>query len=121
MFAIIINTTFSAIHSWPDCPIKEVSFLRNPHRHVFHVRMKKEVFHNDRDVEFINFKNKVDEFLKRAYHNIDIGSTSCEMLAKELAYGFDCFYVRVMEDNENGAEYTKDVPVIKGGCSCGPK
>lgn len=71
--------------------------------------MKKKVYHDDRDVEFIDFKNKVDKFLNETYHNKNIGSTSCEMLAKWLADKFDCFYVRIMEDNENGAEYFKGV------------
>jgi hypothetical protein len=34
---------------------------------------------------------------------------SCEMLAKEILKEFDCVYVSVFEDNENGAEiYTPD-------------
>jgi hypothetical protein len=105
MFAIIINTQFSAIHCWPSCPIPSVSFLKTPHRHVFHVTMKKEVFHDDRDVEFINFKDQVDVWIKDVWDKQDIGSLSCEMMAKYLADRFDCFYVRVMEDNENGSEY----------------
>ena len=109
MLNIIINTKFSAIHCWPDCPIKEVKFLKTPHRHVFYVRIKKRVYHDDRDVEFIDFKNKVDRFLMDTYHNKDLGSTSCEMLAQWLAEKFDCFYVRIMEDNENGAEYLRKI------------
>jgi len=49
---IIINLEFEATHCWPECPIEEVAFLRSPHRHVFHVQMKRDVAHDDRDVEF---------------------------------------------------------------------
>ncbi|MBM38205.1 MAG: hypothetical protein CMO97_03945, partial [Woeseia sp.] len=31
----------------------DVSFLGYPHRHIFHFRVAIEVFHNDRDIEFI--------------------------------------------------------------------
>jgi hypothetical protein len=34
----------------------DVSFLANPHRHMFHFRVSIDVFHNDRDIEFIQFK-----------------------------------------------------------------
>ena len=34
----------------------DVSFLGYPHRHIFHFRVAIEVFHNDRDIEFIQFK-----------------------------------------------------------------
>lgn len=46
-------------HYWKDCPIEEVSFLRNNHRHMFHIKAYKEVFHDDRDVEFIWLKRKM--------------------------------------------------------------
>lgn len=105
MFAIIINTQFSATHCWPECPIEKVSFLKTPHRHVFHVRMKKKVYHDDRDVEFIHFKNNVEEWINENWDKKDLGTMSCEQMAQELSKRYDCFYVRVMEDNENGAEY----------------
>ena len=31
----------------------DVSFLGYPHRHIFHFRVRIEVFHDDRDIEFI--------------------------------------------------------------------
>ena len=34
----------------------DVSFLGYPYRHIFHFRVWIEVFHNDRDIEFIQFK-----------------------------------------------------------------
>jgi hypothetical protein len=34
----------------------DVSFLASPHRHIFHFRVWIDVFHNDRDIEFIQFK-----------------------------------------------------------------
>ena len=34
----------------------DVSFLGYPHRHIFHFKVAIEVFHDDRDIEFIQFK-----------------------------------------------------------------
>ena len=37
----------------------DVSFLGYPHRHIFHFKVGIEVFHNDRDIEFIHRGNDV--------------------------------------------------------------
>ena len=76
--------------------------------------MKWDVSHNDRDIEFIEMKNRVEYFLRTnftchlyPYKKItmpDFGAHSCESLAELLLKKFDACYVRVMEDNENGAE-----------------
>ena len=34
----------------------DVSFLGYPHRHTFHFKVQIQVTHNDRDIEFIQFK-----------------------------------------------------------------
>lgn len=104
---IVIKTSFEAIHNWPDCPIEEVSFLKHPHRHIFHVKMKWDVSHNDRDIEFIQAKRKVDNFVEWHWAGKNIGAKSCEMLAQTLLDLFNASFVSVFEDNENGAELTK--------------
>jgi hypothetical protein len=43
----------------------DVSFLGYPHRHIFHFRVWIDVWHNDRDVEFIQFKR----WLEALYHS----------------------------------------------------
>ena len=104
---IVIKTQFPATHCWPDCPYPEVSYLRNPHRHLFYVTMKWKVTHDNRDKEFIMMKNKINHFIRESWYNQFIGSTSCEMLARQLANKFDADFVSVFEDNENGAEYAR--------------
>ena len=33
-----VTTTFDALHCWPDIPADHPKqFLKNPHRHLFHV------------------------------------------------------------------------------------
>ena len=81
----------------------DVSFLGYPHRHIFHFRVWIEVFHDDRDIEFIQFKR----WLERLYSGAGANTThstggsekqsttdsevlildykSCEMIADELA------------------------------------
>ena len=61
---IVIKTQFEAIHQWKDCPIKEVEYLKYPHRHMFHVTMKWRVMHNDREKEFIQMKHTTEKFVR---------------------------------------------------------
>jgi len=95
-----------ATGDWDD-----VSFLGIMHRHIFHFRVRIEVFHNDRDIEFIQFKR----WLERLYQNIDSNSSvldldykSCEMIADDLYKEISNKYpgrfveISVAEDNENG-------------------
>ena len=110
-------------NDWDD-----VSFLGYPHRHIFHFRVRIEVFHDDRDIEFIQFKR----WLERLYSGAgtDNGTNnqgsegqsstdsevllldykSCEMIADELASEINFKYpgrwlkISVAEDNENGCE-----------------
>ncbi|MBU0778307.1 hypothetical protein KKH23_10070 [Patescibacteria group bacterium] len=101
---IVIRTSFEAGHHWPDCPFNDVAFLRNQHRHIFYVELKKEVF-EDRGIEFIRFKRVVEEFIKIKYAGKDLGPTSCEVMAKVLADKFNANSVEISEDLENSAIY----------------
>jgi hypothetical protein len=91
----------------------DVSFLANPHRHIFHFRVTLDVTHNDRDVEFIQFKR----WCERLYAGtLELDYKSCEMIAETLItviiarYPDRSITVEVFEDNENGAilKYKKD-------------
>ena len=84
----------------------DVSFLGTPHRHIFHFRVEMQVFHDDRDVEFILLKRE----LERLYNigTLQLNHMSCEMLASELAVYIKEHYpkrdirIEVSEDGENG-------------------
>lgn len=105
---IRIKLFVEGIHCWSECPIPEVSFLRNPHRHIFHITCQKEVTHNDRDIEIIMFKREVESYLRTKYGTpCDFGGMSCEMIASELTNAFKLSICEVMEDGENGAIITK--------------
>lgn len=100
-----------AIHNWPGCPFEEVSYLRLPHRHVFHIKAYKAVNHDDRDVEFIMLKHAIVAYLKAAYYNNTqqlhvFGAMSCEMLGRQLVEVFGLTKCDVSEDGENGSVVT---------------
>lgn len=111
---VFCTLQFEGIHCWPNCPIEEVSYLRSPHRHIFHVKAYKQVFHDDRDVEFIWLKHRIQEFLnnwlQHSTHTTapvyDLGPMSCEMIANKLIDEFNLSRCEVSEDNENGAIVT---------------
>lgn len=111
---VIINLQFEATHYWATIPDSHLeSYLKYPHRHVFHIKIKIPVQHNDRDIEFIQYKRMILADLlanyREAAHLVpDIGELSCEMLAVYLLHQWDAVYVSVLEDGENGAEVYRD-------------
>lgn len=94
-----------ATGGWDD-----VSFLGYAHRHIFHFKVGIEVFHNDRDVEFIQFKR----WLESLYDDktIELNHKSCEMISQDLyeqiinKFPDRDVFIEVSEDGENGS-YTE--------------
>lgn len=95
-----------ATGDWDD-----VSFLGYPHRHIFHFKVGIEVFDNDRDIEFIQFKRWLELLYNDSVLQLDY--KSCEMISDDLAETINKKYpgrniaITVSEDGENGsyAEY----------------
>ena len=86
-----------------------MDYLKHPHRHTFHVEAIAPVTHENRDVEFILLKQRVDRWIAAQIDNKFDGRThnwSCERWAREIAEAFGFKQVSVFEDNENGARYT---------------
>ena len=88
----------------------DVSFLASPHRHIFHFRVSIDVFHNDRDIEFIQFKRWLENLYKDGV--LQLNYKSCEMIADDLyvqiaqRYPSRCVIIEVSEDGENGCSIT---------------
>jgi hypothetical protein len=84
----------------------DVSFLGHPHRHMFHFKVYLEVFHDDRDVEFIQFKRWLENLYNQGTLALDY--KSCEMMADDLygqissKYTDRKIWIEVSEDGENG-------------------
>lgn len=85
----------------------DVSFLGYPHRHIFHFRVRIEVFHNDRDIEFIQFKRWLENLYNQG--TIQLDYKSCEMISDDLYAQISARYpgrfveIEVSEDGENGS------------------
>jgi hypothetical protein len=85
----------------------DVSFLANKHRHIFHFRVWLSVTHNDRDVEFIQFKRWLENLYKD--NILDLNFQSCEMMSDDLyseiseKYPNREVWIEVSEDGENGS------------------
>jgi hypothetical protein len=91
----------------------DVSFLANAHRHIFHFRVWIDIFHNDRDIEFIQFKRWLENLYSGTgpYNQnqiLDLDFKSCEMIADDLyiqvagRYPGRAVWIEVAEDGENG-------------------
>ncbi len=84
----------------------DVSFLGHPHRHMFHFKVYLEVFHDDRDVEFIQFKRWLENLYNQG--TLELNHKSCEMMADDLheqiskTYTDRKIWIEVSEDGENG-------------------
>ena len=86
----------------------DVSFLASPHRHIFHFRVWIDVFHNDRDIEFIQFKRWLESLYSGHGSVLELDWKSCEMIADDLytqiasRYPGRAVWIDVAEDGENG-------------------
>ena len=95
----------------------DVSFLGYPHRHIFHFRVAITVTHNDRDIEFIQFKRWLEKLY--AEKTLELDYKSCEMMSDDLFDKISEKYpgrevkIEVSEDGENGALIEYGIPIIK--------
>ena len=86
----------------------DVSFLASPHRHMFHFRVWIDVFHDDRDIEFIQFKRWLESLYNGQGSILELNYKSCEMIADDLyaqitaKYPNRSMWIEVSEDGENG-------------------
>jgi len=114
---IYVKFQKEGIHKYPDAltneALSDVQFLGYPHRHMFHFKVSIEVFHDDRDIEFILFKRFCESLY--ADKTLQLDYKSCEMLCDDLKqeivkkYPSRNLIIDISEDNENGCivEYSK--------------
>ena len=106
---IIVRGQFEFCHRYASAPT-EVAYLRNQQRHMYNYEVQLEVYHDDRELEFIMVKHDIDSYLAGRYENWT-DETSCEQMAEciclylQTKHGFErMLTVSVFEDNENGAK-----------------
>ena len=87
----------------------DVSFLGTPHRHIFHFKVGIQVFHDDRDIEFIQFKRWLENLYSGKESVLQLNYKSCEMISDDLftqiasRYNRREIFIEVSEDGENGS------------------
>ncbi len=112
-----VHHRFSATHFWPDAAKdSKHEYLRFPHRHLFHVTLKIEIYHDDREIEYMELL----DWLRSVCTEEDMGKKSCEMMCRRIADLVKDRYpgrsacghvvhraviVEILEDGENGAVF----------------
>ena len=99
------------LHFYPqaatDPTLADVKYLGSEHRHLFHFNVGIQVFHDDRELEFHQFLNWVEDLYDSK--TLQLNHRSCEMIADELAEQIAARYpgrlltVDISEDGEVGA------------------
>lgn len=111
---ILIKFNLPGFHYWAEAK----NFLQDKHRHQFYWEIEIPVTHDNRDIEFIEMKERMIAVIKdfyptQTYNGVNMGvlfnKRSCETIAEEC---WDLFSqelevkaskITVLEDNENGA------------------
>jgi hypothetical protein len=79
------------IHAYPEAGTNpllatgdkyDVSYLAQPHAHDFWFSVKVEVFENDREIEFIQLRLRLEDLYEAGV--LQCGRKSCETMAEEL-------------------------------------
>ena len=110
---IVVKTSHQGFHRWENAAGTFDWLLRQEHRHLFNFEVEVEVTDDDRQIEFFDFKDKVDTALQVLFQDkdnpfyLDFKGCSCEQIAKKLAdqLKLGCYLrsISVFEDTENGA------------------
>jgi hypothetical protein len=119
--AAIATLRVPGFHAWPTAPDRR-AYLRDQHRHLFHIRVAVSVEHGDREIEIHDLMDEVrhtiEPFEVGARTHYTFGAMSCEHLseyvAMRLASRLDLDFstrridVEVLEDGEAGGRFTYD-------------
>ena len=102
---IEVKLDIEGLHHWPDCNLPHVEYLKHLHRHTFIISCRAEVSHGDRDIEFIDLKHKIKQYVAKtwydpAYGCCNFGAMSCEHIATDLLNYFGLCQCSVSEDGE---------------------
>ena len=99
------------LHFYPqaatDPTLADVKYLGSEHRHLFHFNVGIQVFHDDRELEFHQFLNWIENLYNSK--TLQLNHKSCEMIADDLAEQIAARYpgrhlmITVAEDQECGS------------------
>ncbi|MBO7734277.1 MAG: hypothetical protein J6S67_17055 [Methanobrevibacter sp.] len=105
---ILTYNEIQGFHNYPTAPnsVKYLSFI---HRHIFVIKTRCQVSHNEREIEIITQQDKIAKKLKDQFgYPCMFGNMSCESIAEWLLNNIEeLTYVEVLEDGYGGAALTK--------------
>jgi len=102
MITNIVVVRFKGRHCWPGGP----PHLARMHDHIFKVVVEVRV-EAGRQIDFLQLRDQVREWLQRTFPDGDLDGISCESLAFMIGdmlrheYGHNVLRVEVWEDEEN--------------------
>ena len=107
---IFVRFAQPGFHYWPE-PTKGRAYLGQRHRHLFHVEVRMEVCHDDREVEF----HDLLDFARTQFPGGELAGQSCEMMARSLGNKIARQFgraveVSVSEDGEVGSVVLTPLP-----------
>lgn len=106
---VICAVQVPGFHRWENAPDDpRFAFLRDRHRHMFHIRMDFEVSHGDREIEIINQEEWIKRVLDCHYGTpCEFGGMSCEDIAVALLNDLHAYSCEVLEDGYGGARVVR--------------
>lgn len=116
---LVVRFREAGFHCWPEAPDHR-AYLRDPHRHVFHVEVRTATAADDsREVEYHDLIDNA-RTLWQGMGGPDFGARSCETLAGQLADRVAALLrrpvaVEVTEDGEAGARALSVVAAERAG------
>lgn len=115
---IFVRLQVPGLHRWDDAPANR-EYLRNTHRHLFHIEAECLVNHSNREIEFHDMLDAIRDYVdEQATHmkgGYSFAGMSCEMVAESIGthlsrkYG-RAFTIEVSEDGECGARVFVSAP-----------
>jgi len=104
---VIATLAVPGFHNWPGAPTHR-AYLRDRHRHLFHIKVAVPVAHEERAIEIHDLRKQVIIHLQERYRytrdGAEFGASSCESIARNLAENLaEGAEVEVLEDGEAGA------------------
>lgn len=107
---VVTYNAIEGFHAYKDAP-EFCSYLRDRHRHIFVIRCKFCVSHNDRQIEINRQQRLIETALTANYGNpCEFGNLSCEDIAQWILGKFESENItaaEVLEDGYGGASLTR--------------
>ena len=105
---VITYNEIQGFHRWPQAT-GSVAYLANEHRHLFVIRCRATVSHNEREIEINTEQDKIEKTLRSAFgYSCQFNDMSCESIAEWLLNALpELSYVEVLEDGYGGAALTR--------------